>query len=225
MSKGKVLVGLSGGVDSSVSAYLLQKEGYEVDALFMRNWKDDDGTPYCSVKEDFMDATFVADQLNIPIKELNFSLDYKERVFKYFLDELEAGNTPNPDILCNKEIKFDVFYKYAMNSNYDFIATGHYAQIVDTNNTYSLTKGSDENKDQSYFLHAINGEVLKNSCKIYEIKILLKLSVRKISANSVCESLMRRLKHFSFFLFLKHVFVFQQKKYFNGNDSFLFLKK
>ena len=125
----------------------------------MRNWKDDDGTPYCSIKEDFLDATFVADQLNIPIVELNFSDDYKQRVFEYFLEELKAGKTPNPDILCNKEIKFDVFYEYAMENNYDYIATGHYAQISQKDGINFLAKGSDPNKDQSYFLHAINGSV------------------------------------------------------------------
>jgi len=179
MSKGKVLVGLSGGVDSSVSAYLLKKEGYSVEGLFMRNWKDDDGTPYCSIKEDFLDATFVADQLDIPIKELNFSKDYKERVFEYFLKELKAGNTPNPDILCNKEIKFDVFYKYAMENNYDYIATGHYAQISKDAGTNSLVKGFDSNKDQSYFLHAINGDVLEKT--LFPIGKLKKNKVRDIA--------------------------------------------
>ena len=104
MSENKVLVGMSGGVDSSVSAFLLKEEGYEVHGLFMKNWDDDDGTPYCSAKEDFMDAAFVADQLNIPLYEINFAKEYKERVFSYFLEELKQGRTPNPDILCNKEI-------------------------------------------------------------------------------------------------------------------------
>ena len=127
MSKGKVLVGLSGGVDSSVSALLLKEQGYEVEALFMKNWDDDDGSPYCSAKEDFMDAAFISDQLDIPLEQVSFSKEYRENVFSYFLQELEAGRTPNPDILCNKEIKFKEFYRYAMSKGYDFIATGHYA--------------------------------------------------------------------------------------------------
>ena len=114
MSKKKVLVGLSGGVDSSVSALLLKEKGYEVHALFMKNWDDDDGSPYCSAKEDFMDAVFISEQLNIPLEQVSFSKEYKDNVFSYFLKELEAGRTPNPDILCNKEIKFKEFYKYAM---------------------------------------------------------------------------------------------------------------
>ncbi len=110
MGKEKVLVGMSGGVDSSVSAYILKQKGYEVHGLFMRNWEDDDGSPYCSIKEDFMDAVYVADQLNIPLIEHNFAKEYKEKVFSYFLRELENGRTPNPDILCNKEIKFKEFF-------------------------------------------------------------------------------------------------------------------
>ena len=127
MNKNKVLVGMSGGVDSSVSAFILKKEGYEVHGLFMKNWDDDDGSPYCSIKEDFMDAAFVADQLEIPLFEVNFAKEYKEKVFSYFLEELKKGRTPNPDILCNKEIKFKKFYDYALSKGYDYIATGHYA--------------------------------------------------------------------------------------------------
>jgi len=179
MNKGKVLLGLSGGVDSSVSGLLLKQDGYEVDALFMRNWEDDDGTPYCSAKEDFLDASFVAHQLEIKLKEHNFSREYKDRVFKYFLAELEAGRTPNPDILCNKEIKFDVFYSYAMDHGYDFIATGHYAQTRKDGNKISLIKGLDQSKDQSYFLHAINGQVLEKT--IFPIGNLEKSTVREIA--------------------------------------------
>jgi len=163
MSKGKVLLGLSGGVDSSVAALILKNEGYKVDALFMRNWEDDDGSPYCSIKEDFLDAVFVADQLKIDLEEENFSQEYKDKVFSYFLKELELGRTPNPDILCNREIKFDSFFNHAMNSGYDFIATGHYVRNKTLKGKTSLLKGKDKTKDQSYFLHSVRSEALAKS--------------------------------------------------------------
>ena len=178
MSKKKVLVGLSGGVDSSVSALLLKEKGYEVHALFMKNWDDDDGSPYCSAKEDFMDAVFISEQLNIPLEQVSFSKEYKDNVFSYFLKELEAGRTPNPDILCNKEIKFKEFYKYAMSQGYDYIATGHYAQT----DNISLYKGVDSSKDQSYFLHAIDKEVLERT--LFPLGKLDKSEVRKIARNN-----------------------------------------
>ena len=175
MSGNKVLVGMSGGVDSSVSAYILQDQGYEVHGLFMKNWEDDDGSPYCSIKEDFMDAVFVADQLNIPLFEINFAKEYRERVFSYFLTELEEGRTPNPDILCNKEIKFKEFYDYAISNNYDYIATGHYAQTDKS----KLLKACDSNKDQTYFLHAIDKKVLDKT--LFPIGNIDKDQVRKIA--------------------------------------------
>ena len=175
MSGNKVLVGMSGGVDSSVSAYILQDQGYEVHGLFMKNWEDDDGSPYCSIKEDFMDAVFVADQLNIPLYEINFAKEYRERVFSYFLTELEEGRTPNPDILCNKEIKFKEFYEYAISNNYDYIATGHYAQTDKS----KLLKAYDSNKDQTYFLHAIDKKVLDKT--LFPIGNIDKDQVRKIA--------------------------------------------
>ena len=175
MSGNKVLVGMSGGVDSSVSAYILQDQGYEVHGLFMKNWEDDDGSPYCSIKEDFMDAVFVADQLNIPLYEINFAKEYRERVFSYFLTELEEGRTPNPDILCNKEIKFKEFYDYAISNNYDYIATGHYAQTDKS----KLFKAYDLNKDQTYFLHAIDKKVLDKT--LFPIGNIDKDQVRKIA--------------------------------------------
>ena len=175
MNKNKVLVGMSGGVDSSVSAFILKKEGYEVHGLFMKNWDDDDGSPYCSIKEDFMDAAFVADQLEIPLFEVNFAKEYKEKVFSYFLEELKKGRTPNPDILCNKEIKFKKFYDYALSKGYDYIATGHYAKT----NEDKLYKAMDTNKDQTYFLHAIDKEVLKRT--LFPVGSMDKEQVRQIA--------------------------------------------
>ena len=179
MENGKVLLGLSGGVDSSVSGLILKQQGYDVDALFMRNWVDDDGSPYCSIKEDFLDAVFIADQLGIKLKEADFSKQYKEHVFTYFLKELQSGRTPNPDILCNKDIKFDAFYNYAMEEGYDFIATGHYVRSEEIKGKLCLLKGKDILKDQSYFLHAINGNVLKNC--LFPVGNLEKIEVRKIA--------------------------------------------
>tara|TARA_Y100000590_G_scaffold154523_2_gene177609 strand:- start:742 stop:1821 length:1080 start_codon:yes stop_codon:yes gene_type:complete len=179
MSKGKVLLGLSGGVDSSVSGLLLKNEGYEVTALFMRNWEDDDGSPYCSVKEDFMDAIFVSEQLKINLIEENFSKEYKRKVFEYFISELEAGRTPNPDILCNKEIKFKKFFNYAMDNGYDYIATGHYVRnFINKKETY-LLKGKDELKDQSYFLHSISNKSLSKT--IFPVGGVNKTKVREVA--------------------------------------------
>ena len=179
MSKAKVLLGLSGGVDSSVAALILKKEGYQVDALFMRNWEDDDGSPYCSIKEDFMDAAFVADQIKIDLSEVNFSKEYKNKVFNYFLKELELGRTPNPDILCNREIKFDCFFNYAMEQGYDFISTGHYVRNKISNGLTYLLKGKDPEKDQSYFLHSVREKALAKT--IFPLGELTKPKVRKIA--------------------------------------------
>ena len=177
MSKGKVLLGLSGGVDSSVSGLILKNNGYQVDALFMRNWEDDDGSPYCSIKEDFLDAAFVADQLKIELFEENFSKEYREKVFNYFLNELKLGRTPNPDILCNREIKFNSFFNYAMDAGYDFIATGHYVRSKKQKEITTLLKGKDKGKDQSYFLHSVTSEALAKS--IFPLGTLHKTEVRK----------------------------------------------
>ena len=159
----KVIIGMSGGVDSSVSALLLLEQGYQVEGLFMKNWEEDDGTEYCTAISDLADAQAVADQLGIKLHTANFAAEYWDNVFEHFLTEYRAGRTPNPDILCNKEIKFKAFLDYAVELGADHIATGHYARRGDTvegaNGTYApLLKGSDRKKDQSYFLHAVSGE-------------------------------------------------------------------
>ncbi|WP_276322277.1 tRNA 2-thiouridine(34) synthase MnmA [Vreelandella neptunia] len=152
---GKVIVGMSGGVDSSVSALLLMQQGYEVEGLFMKNWDEDDGTEYCTAKEDLADAEAVCAKLGIKLHTANFAAEYWDNVFEHFLAEYKAGRTPNPDILCNREIKFKVFLEYAEMLGADKIATGHYVRQGMREGRPRLLKGLDGNKDQSYFLHAV----------------------------------------------------------------------
>ena len=180
MSKQKVVVGLSGGVDSSVSAYLLKQQGYDVIGLFMKNWEDDDDSEYCSSRQDFIDATSVADVIGIDIEAVNFAKEYKERVFSDFLREYSAGRTPNPDVLCNAEIKFRAFLDHAMNMGADWIATGHYARVRrDADGRTELLRGIDPNKDQSYFLHRLTQEQI--SRVIFPVGDLCKTEVRRIA--------------------------------------------
>lgn len=179
MNKKHVIVGMSGGVDSSVAAYLLKQQGYKVTGLFMKNWEDDDTDEYCSSRQDFLDAVSVADILDIPIETVNFSMEYKERVFSNFLAEYQAGRTPNPDVLCNAEIKFKAFLDHANKLGADYIATGHYAQVREFNGSFQLLKGEDGTKDQSYFLYRLNQKQLANT--VFPIGHLYKREVRKIA--------------------------------------------
>lgn len=150
------MVGMSGGVDSSVSALLLKQQGYEVEGLFMKNWEEDDGTEYCTAKADLADAERVCEALDIPLHTANFAAEYWDNVFEYFLEEYRSGRTPNPDILCNREIKFKVFLDYASVLGAELIATGHYVRRRQQNGHTQLLKGLDSNKDQSYFLYAVD---------------------------------------------------------------------
>jgi tRNA-uridine 2-sulfurtransferase len=181
--KPRVVVGLSGGVDSAVSAYLLQQQGYEVVAIFMKNWEDDDDSAYCSSNEDFVDAASVADVLGIEIEHVNFAAEYKDRVFAEFLREYQAGRTPNPDVLCNAEIKFKAFLDHAMRLGAEKIATGHYARVRERKSggitRYELLKGLDDSKDQSYFLHRLTQEQLAKS--LFPVGELRKTVVRQIA--------------------------------------------
>lgn len=155
-----VIVGMSGGVDSSVAAFLLLEAGYRVEGLFMRNWEEDDGTEYCTAISDLADAQAVADKLNIPLHSANFAAEYWDDVFAHFLSEYRAGRTPNPDILCNREIKFRAFLDYATHLGADLIATGHYVRTDRQEGKTRLRKGRDNNKDQSYFLHQVDHAAL-----------------------------------------------------------------
>ena len=162
-SKEKIIVGMSGGVDSSVAALLLLKQGYEVEGLFMKNWEEDDSDEYCAAAEDLADAQSVCDELGIKLHSINFATEYWDRVFKHFLDEYSAGRTPNPDILCNKEIKFRAFLDHALNLGADKIATGHYVRTATVDGKEQLLRGLDNNKDQSYFLYTLNQYQLSHS--------------------------------------------------------------
>ncbi len=178
-SKGKVVVGLSGGVDSAVSALLLKRAGYEVIGLFMKNWEDDDNEEYCSSRQDLVDAASVADVIGIDFEAVNFATEYKDRVFAEFLREYQAGRTPNPDVLCNSEIKFKAFLDHAMQLGAEKIATGHYAQVREFMGEWQLLRGEDGTKDQSYFLHRLNQAQLSKT--LFPIGHLYKREVRKIA--------------------------------------------
>lgn len=174
-----VVVGLSGGVDSAVAALLLQQEGHQVSGLFMKNWDEDDGTDYCTATEDFADAQRIADRLGIELDSINFAAEYWERVFAEFLREYEAGNTPNPDVLCNREIKFGLFLDYVEHLGNDTIATGHYARGVGRNKTFALFRAADLSKDQTYFLSGVPRERL-GRC-LFPLASHTKVRIRQIA--------------------------------------------
>jgi tRNA-specific 2-thiouridylase len=181
----RVVVGLSGGVDSAVSAYLLKQQGHEVIGIFMKNWEDDDDSEYCSSNVDFVDAAAVADVIGIEIEHVNFAAEYKDRVFAEFLREYQGGRTPNPDILCNAEIKFKAFLDHAFALGADKIATGHYARVREVptaqGTEFQLLKGLDPSKDQSYFLHRLNQSQLAKT--LFPVGELHKTEVRRIASD------------------------------------------
>jgi tRNA-specific 2-thiouridylase len=174
-----VVVGLSGGVDSAVAAMLLKEQGWHVLGLFMKNWEDDDSDEYCSSRQDLVDVMSVADVIGIDVEVVNFAAEYKERVFAHFLKEYQLGRTPNPDVLCNSEIKFSAFLEHALSIGADCIATGHYAGVREFAGTFQLLKAEDGTKDQSYFLHRLNQQQLAKT--LFPLAGLYKREVRKIA--------------------------------------------
>jgi tRNA-uridine 2-sulfurtransferase len=184
MANKRVVIGMSGGVDSSVSAWLLKEQGYEVIGLFMKNWEDDDDSEYCSTRQDWIDAASVADVIGVDIEAVNFAAEYKDRVFAEFLREYQAGRTPNPDVLCNAEIKFKAFLDHAMKLGADLIATGHYARVREITASpdagkFELLKALDASKDQSYFLHRLNQSQLSKT--LFPLGEIPKTEVRRIA--------------------------------------------
>lgn len=175
-----VMVGMSGGVDSSVAALCLQQQGYKVQGLFMKNWEADDIDETCAAEADYMDAKQVCDRLDIPLFGMNFAQEYWEHVFSHFLEEYKAGRTPNPDILCNKEIKFHAFLEHAQVLGADYIATGHYVRVSEQGGIYTLLKARDENKDQSYFLYTLGQSQLARC--LFPLGELQKSHTRKLAA-------------------------------------------
>lgn len=177
--KKKVIVGLSGGVDSSVAALLLKQQGHEVVGVFMQNWDADQTDPHCTAEQDLSDARAVCDKLNIPFHSVNFAKEYWDNVFQRCLDEFDAGRTPNPDIWCNKEIKFNLFLQHALSMGADAVATGHYARCAKTNDHYQLLTGIDNTKDQSYFLYTLGQHALQYA--LFPLGSLKKSEVRAIA--------------------------------------------
>ena len=175
----RVVVGMSGGVDSSVTALLLKGQGYDVVGIFMKNWDDTDENGVCTATEDYDDVIRVCNQLNIPYYAVNFEQEYWDRVFTYFLDEYKVGRTPNPDVMCNKEIKFKAFLDHALSLGADYVATGHYARIIEENGHFKLLRGVDDNKDQTYFLNQLSPDILEKV--MFPLGDLPKSEVRQIA--------------------------------------------
>ena len=177
--KKKIVLGLSGGVDSAVAAWLLKEQGYEVIGVFMKNWEEDDDETYCSSREDLIDAVSVAETIGIEVETVNFSKEYRDRVFNEFLNEYARGRTPNPDVFCNSEIKFKAFLEHALHLGADKIATGHYARLREQEGFFQLLKGEDGTKDQSYFLYRLNQEQLSKT--VFPLGDIYKSDVRAIA--------------------------------------------
>lgn len=175
----KVVIGMSGGVDSSVAAYLLKEQGYDVIGVFMKNWEEQNDEGFCTSEEDYADVRKVCDQMGIPYYTVNFVKEYWDKVFTYFLEEYKKGRTPNPDVMCNKEIKFKAFLDYAMKIGADYLATGHYAQIRFWEDEYHLLRGKDPNKDQTYFLCTLGQQQLSKA--MFPIGHLMKAQVREMA--------------------------------------------